>query len=680
MPAAASRVALWAAILLATAAPAAAQLQVQLVASGFNAPIAFVQDPSDPTVQVVVEQAGRVRVLRNGVVQPQDYLNLSGVVACCGEMGLLGLAFAPDYGSSGRVYVNYTRSGDGATVIARFKRSTTNPLQADPSTRFDLVWPSGLPFIAQPFTNHNGGNLMFGPDGFLYIGMGDGGSGSDPLNHAQNPASLLGKMLRINVSVSEADPRGYTLPPNPFLGQAGVLGEIWSFGLRNPWRWSFDAPSRGGTGALIVADVGQAAWEEVNYEPAGAGGRNYGWRNREGAHDHVTSAAPFSQPLVDPVHEYSHADGRSITGGWVYRGSALSAFFRGRYFFADFITSRIWSLGLSILPNGNAAAAGLVEHTAELGAAAANPSSFGVDASGELYVVTYGGSIYRIIPTGAPPPPPPAPTEPPAPPPPPHIARSDSDFDDDGRPDVLWQHDSGFLYVWFMNGANRAGGDFLSPLRVDPAWQMADADDLDGDGQADLVWQHTATGSLYAWFMQGRRLGGGVPLSPAAIDPSWKLSATGDFNRDGATDLLFQQLPSGRLTVWLMNGTSRQAEVSLTPGEIAAGWRVAGTVDFNQDGHIDILWQHASTGALQAWLMDGTSVGELASIAPDNTDPAWRVAAVADFDNDTHADLIWQHQTSGQLRIWFMNGTVQTRSEPLNPGAVDPAWRIAGGK
>jgi glucose/arabinose dehydrogenase len=666
-----------AAILLLPAAPAAAQLQAHLVASGFNAPVAFVQDPSNPAVQVVVEQAGRVRVLVNGVVQPQDYLDLTSAVACCGEMGLLGLAFPPDYAASGRVYVNFTRRPDGATVVARFKRSAANPLQADPSTRVDLVWPNGLAHIPQPFANHNGGNMAFGPDGFLYIGLGDGGSGSDPMHLAQNPGSLLGKMLRINVSVGESDPEGYDVPPNPFLGQPGVLGEIWAFGLRNPWRWSFDDPSRGGTGALVIADVGQSAWEEVNYEPAGAGGRNYGWRNREGAHDHVTSLPPFSTPLVDPIHEYSHAVGGSITGGFVYRGAGLGAVFRGRYFFGDFVSSRIWSLGLNV-QGGGATAGTLIEHTAELGVAATNPSSFGVDAAGELYVVSYSGAIHRLALANAPPAPPAPP--PGGPPPPPDFARSNADFDGDDRPDVLWQHEDGFLHVWFMNGASRAGGGFFQPLRVDPSWSIADADDFNGDRQADLVWQHEPSGALYVWFMQGTRLVSGQPLSPGTVDPTWRLAATGDFDRDGEVDLLFQEPASSRLVVWLMNGTSRQSDVPLSPAQIDAGWRVAGTADFNHDRHIDILWQHTPTGALLAWLMDGTSVGEVASVTPDNTDAAWRVAALADFDGDSHADLVWRHESTGDLRIWFMNGTVRTESGPLTPGQVDPAWRIAGAK
>jgi glucose/arabinose dehydrogenase len=387
------------------AVPAGAQLKATVVVTGLDRPVAFVQNPADPTMQVVVQQSGRIRVVRNGVLGA-DFLDLTAETAANGERGLLGFAFAPDYAASGRVFASFTnRAGD--SVIARFTRMAADPLRADPSTRFDLAWPDGARVIAQPFANHNGGNIVFGPDGFLYIGLGDGGSGDDPFHNAQNPLSLLGKMLRIDVAVPDSDPKGYRVPAsNPFAGRADVLAEIWAMGLRNPWRWSFDNPARGGTGALVIADVGQGAWEEIDYEPAGAGGRNYGWRNREGGHVHVNTVPAFSQPLVDPIFEYSHSTGQSITGGVVYRGAALGTSFRGRYFFADFVSSRVWSLALSVNGATREATAGtLTEHTAELGAAAASPSSFGVDAAGELYLVSYAGTVYKLsLASGEPPP------------------------------------------------------------------------------------------------------------------------------------------------------------------------------------------------------------------------------------------------------------------------------------
>jgi glucose/arabinose dehydrogenase len=391
------------ALFLLAASPAYAQLQGQIYASGFTSPVAFVQDPTDRSVQFVVEQGGRIRVVRSGVVLSTDFLNLTGSVLTGGERGLLGLAFAPDYASSGRFYVNFTnRDGNGNTVIARFLRSS-NPLVANASSRFDLQLDGVQRFIAQPYTNHKGGHLAFGPDGYLYIGMGDGGSGNDPEHRAQDPNTLLGKMLRIDVNVNDGDPResfGYRVPPdNPFVSSA-PRDEIWAFGLRNPWRYTFDDVARGGTGALVIGDVGQSAREEIDYEPRGARGRNYGWRNREGTlvNTNVNSPAPpYPIPLTDPIFEYGRGDGVSITGGFVYRGSRL-ANYRGRYFFADY-SGRVWSLALTIDGAGDARASDRREHTAELGGNAVLGliSSFGVDADGELYIVNYSnGRIVRL--------------------------------------------------------------------------------------------------------------------------------------------------------------------------------------------------------------------------------------------------------------------------------------------
>jgi glucose/arabinose dehydrogenase len=390
----------------------AQQLRTRLHSSGFTLPIAFVQDPADRTVQLVVQQNGRVRVVRAGSVVATDFIDLSAAIVSGGEQGLLGLAFPRDGAASGRFFVNFTnRAGD--TVVARLRRSA-DPLVADPGSRFDLRWGGGggPAFIAQPFANHNGGNLAFGPDGYLYIGLGDGGSGDDPGHRSQTPSELLGKMLRVDVSVPDSHPSGYEIPAdNPFVRGVPVAArpEIWSFGLRNPWRYSFDDPARGGTGALLIGDVGQNRFEEVDYEPAGRGGRNYGWRNREGAHDNVSSRPPAYLPLTEPIHEYGRDSGASITGGLVYRGSALPASFRGRYFFADYISGRVWSIALTIDGSSEARASDLVEHTAALSNSGTlgNISSFGVDADGELYMVGYStGRVLKIIgPPTAPAPP-----------------------------------------------------------------------------------------------------------------------------------------------------------------------------------------------------------------------------------------------------------------------------------
>jgi glucose/arabinose dehydrogenase len=383
--------------------PIAAQAQLRsqvVVSSGLSSPVALVPDPAFANVMYVVEQGGLVKVLRDGILEATPFLDLRSLTSASGERGLLGMAFAPD--ASGRVFFNYTNL-TGDTVVARYTRTPVNPLVADPATRLDLRWPSGDRVIRQPFANHNGGHLAFGPDGYLYIGLGDGGSGNDPNNNAQGPATLLGKMLRIDVGVADGDTTGYRVPAgNPFLDQQPItaMEEIWDVGLRNPWRYSFDDFGAGATGALIIGDVGQGSREEIDYEPRGAGGRNYGWRIREGrvATPNVQATTPAFVPLIDPIFDYGRSDGRAITGGYVYRGQALGSAYRGRYFFADSETARVWSLGLSVdAASGEAIVTNVIEHTAELGGTLGPIVSFGRDLQGELYLVSINGSIRKIL-------------------------------------------------------------------------------------------------------------------------------------------------------------------------------------------------------------------------------------------------------------------------------------------
>ena len=377
------------------------QMRTEVVAEGLSNPVAFVADPADPSTFYVVEQRGTIRTVRHRAVEPTLFLDLRASVNAGGERGLLGLAFAPDAIESRRFYVNFTNL-DGHTVVARFTRRADG--QVDLNSRFDLQWPTGRRFIEQPFSNHNGGHLAFGPDGYLYVGMGDGGSGGDPMHLAQHPNSLLGKMLRIDVNVPDSDPRGYRIPEdNPFLDRQPIaaLPEIWSFGLRNPWRYNFDDWTRGGTGALVIADVGQNAREEVNWEPRGSGGRNYGWRLREGRQTADTRQPAAYLPLSEPIHDYPRSDGMSITGGYVYRGTALDPMFNGRYFFADYVAGRVFSIGLHLDEHQEATAADHLELTQLLGGTSELGliSSFGVDAEGELYIVSYSrGRILKIVP------------------------------------------------------------------------------------------------------------------------------------------------------------------------------------------------------------------------------------------------------------------------------------------
>lgn len=392
---------------------ASAQLAAQMIHSGIGGIVAFVEDPVLPGTFYLAQLSGRIDVLQDGNVLPTPFLDLTDVVEAGIEQGLLGMAFAPDAATSGRVFVNFI-DATGATVIARFAKREDNPLVADPATRFDLVWSPGVDSISRPGSNHHGGHLAFGPDGYLYIGLGDGGPGIDPFNHAQNPDSLLGKMLRIDVNVASDDPKGYRIPPdNPFLPYP-VLPEIWDFGLRNPWRYSFDNPALGGTGALIIGDVGEQSREEVNYEPAGRGGRNYGWRMREGSipTPNVPPTTPAFLPLTEPLFDYPRPPtvGQSVTSGYVYRGSLLPDQFKGRYFAADFISGTVVSVSLSVNPvTHDASVTGIFDHTAELGGEALGRIvSFGEDRAGELYMVRIDppGAVFKIVPrSGAPSPP-----------------------------------------------------------------------------------------------------------------------------------------------------------------------------------------------------------------------------------------------------------------------------------
>jgi glucose/arabinose dehydrogenase len=390
--------------LTAAASIADAQIRAETIATGLRNPVAVVADPTDPATLLVVEQAGLIRVVLDGAVLPTPFLDLRAAISSGGERGLLGLALAPDYAESRRLFVNFTdRNGD--TVVARFRRRVDDRLTADPESRFDLQWPDGRRVVEQPFANHNGGHLAFGPDGYLYIGLGDGGSGGDPFDNAQNPRTLLGKMLRIDVGVADDDPRGYRVPEdNPFVDgdPIAALAEIWAFGLRNPWRYSFDDWTRGGTGALTIGDVGQNAREELNFEPRTGGGRNYGWRLREGRQGYDGRTGAAFLPLIEPMHDYGRNLGASVTGGVIYRGAALDPSYNGRYFYADFVSGRIFSLGLHLDPTTSEAAADDVrEHTQALGgnAAAGMVSSYGVDHQGEMLVLNYtAGRVLRIVP------------------------------------------------------------------------------------------------------------------------------------------------------------------------------------------------------------------------------------------------------------------------------------------
>ncbi len=357
-----------AALTLSAPRPAAAAGPVQLrqVLSGLSTPDYLTSARDGSNRLFIVEQAGVIKVLQPGAGQPTVFLDIHTKVLFGGERGLLGLAFHPDFPSNRRFFVNYTRQQDGATVIAEYRASTVDSDVADSAETVILV-------VAQPFANHNGGMIEFGPDGFLYIGMGDGGSGNDPDNRAQNLNDLLGKMLRIDVD----HPAGYSSPPdNPFAGATPGRDEIFAYGLRNPFRFSFDRQ----TGHLYAGDVGQGEAEEIDIITKGG---NYGWRIWEGSS--CTDNDPglcSTSGFVLPIAEYGHTGGRcAVIGGYVYRGAA-GTLPRGSYVYGDLCTGEIF-----ILENG--VPSRLLDSNLSI-------ASFGEDEAGEIYVVGLGGTVHRI--------------------------------------------------------------------------------------------------------------------------------------------------------------------------------------------------------------------------------------------------------------------------------------------
>ena len=373
----------------------AVEITVQQLATGIG-PITSITSAGDSRLFLTV-QTGRIVIFSGGAVQPAAFLDLSAAISCCGERGLLGLAFHPRFSTNRFFFVDYTNAA-GNTVIARYAAFPGNPNAADPASGVTLLT------IPQPFANHNGGQLQFGPDGYLYIGMGDGGSANDPMCNAQKDDTLLGKLLRIDVDQNVSTPPFYGIPStNPFAAPGGPLDEIWAKGLRNPWRFSFDRA----TGDLYIADVGQGAREEIDFQPrASAGGENYGWKVMEGtlcgtggSSGCPPSVPPCNSPAFQaPLYDYPHAGGScsgTVIGGYVYRGAAYPAL-AGNYFYGDYCYGSLFADDQTLAPT------------------VPQLTTFGEDAAGELYLGTETGRLYRLVGPPAPTPPPIATRMPPA--------------------------------------------------------------------------------------------------------------------------------------------------------------------------------------------------------------------------------------------------------------------------
>jgi glucose/arabinose dehydrogenase len=603
-----------------SSAQTAPPIQLETVASGLTAPVGLTGAGDGSNRLFVVLQEGRI-VIHDGVsILPTDFLNITALTSKGGERGLLGLAFHPNYESNRQFFVFYTDL-TGNLVIARYTTLASDPNRA--STPGVIVLSIPHPNHA----NHNGGMLAFGPDGHLYIATGDGGGSFDPENNAQNPSSLLGKILRLNVDSPGSSP------------------QIWATGLRNPWRFSFDRA----TGHAFIGDVGQGTFEEIDLRPATETvAPNYGWDVMEGpACTDGTTTCNSSGLYTPPILHYGRGLGFSVTGGYRYRGARYPQL-NGVYFYGDFGSGRIWGA----LPSG-----GGTWTTTEVLDTTLNISSFGEDDKGELYVVHLGGSIHRVVPAAG-------------------GAFHQGDLNQDGRSDVLWRHQgNGQNSVWLMNGQNIQSGQQLMPVG-DLNWRLEGAADFNGDNRTDLLWRNYATGQNSIWFMNGTAVTQGVFIPPVG-DLSWRIGGTMDFNLDGKPDILWRNYTTGENSIWLMDGIVRTGAVVL-PAVGDTQWTIDATGDFNGDGMADIVWRHYGTGQNSIWLMRMTTL-QAGLLLPPVGDPQWRMEGGGDFNNDGRTDLLWRHYGNGQDSIWYMNGTVLTNGVLIMP-VGDLRWSMAGPK
>ncbi len=607
-----------------------------------------------------MQQNGQIRILNlaTGTLNSTPFLTLNGL-ATTGEQGLLGMAFDPNYATNGKFYLNFTvpggAFGNGVTHVSQFT-VTANRDIADPASERILLT------FDHPQANHNGGWIGFSPRAGdannLYIATGDGGNANDqgeghiePEGNAQNLTTLLGKMLRIHINSAAGTA---TIPPdNPFVTVSGARGEIWALGLRNPFRNSFDRQ----TGEMFIGDVGQDTREEIDVQRATnpTGGENYGWRVREGSvQNPAFPGTPTPPGAIDPIFDYPHSVGQTVIGGYVYRGLQISHL-RGVYVFADYLgpesgsnRGQIFSLNYD-----GTTASNFQNITSQLfptrigGFMLNNPSSLGEDANGELYITDIGnGSVFKIVSTA---------TQPPK-----------SDFNGDGKTDILWQNISGARTIWLMNGTTY--GSTVNLATVATSWSIVGSGDFNGDGKADILWQNTLTGARAIWLMNGTAYSSSVSLGVVAT--SWNIVGSADFNSDGKADILWQNSLTGARAIWLMNRTTYSSSVNLPT--VATSWNIVGSADFNSDGKPDILWQNNATGARTVWLMNGTAYSSNVNLPTVAT--SWNIAGAADFNGDGRADILWQNSLTGARAIWLMNGTTYNRS--VNLGTIVTSWDI----
>lgn len=576
-------------LVIAQGVPAPLTIRLQPVLSGLNLPL-FVTSARDGTKRLfIVQQRGIIRVLQPGETTTTDFINLSSRVSSSGsERGLLGLAFHPQFATNGYFFVNYTRQSDGATIIARY-RAINNNTQGDFNSEVILMT------IAQPFSNHNGGMIAFGPDGHLYIGMGDGGSANDPGARSQNINELLGKMLRITPSTAEPAPNpAYTIPPtNPYAGATPGADEIYAIGLRNPWRWSFD---RGGTNQLWAGDVGQNAIEEISTIGLGF---NYGWRVYEG--NTCTGLDPQmcaggTNPITHtpPVYQYSHTGGRcSVTGGYVYRGTQ-NAFPLGTYVYADYCTGEIFI---------NASNATALLDTTRLS------SSFGEDEDGEIYMTGLGsgtnGTLEKIV-----------------------RAKASADFDGDLRTDVsVLRPSNGVWYIF--NSSNNSVRSLQWALTGD----VPVPEDYDADNITDIAVYRPSTNVWY-YLQSSNSTMGTVPFGSNGDIPTH-----GDYDGDARADIAIYRPSTG---VWWIRRTTNPNNFLVVSFGLSTD--IPTPADYDGDGRYDIGVYRPSDGNWHR-LNSVNGVYNVVTFGLNGDIPTQ-----GDFDGDGRADQAVFRPSTG---IWY---------------------------
>jgi glucose/arabinose dehydrogenase len=656
------------------------------VASGLSVPLFAAAPPGDFDRLFLVEKGGLIKILDlgSGQVLAAPFLDVTNQISASGEQGLLGLAFDPDFVANGRFYVNLINTS-GDTEIRSYQVSAgdanlANPASASLIIRIDQ--PDGV-------TNHKGGWVGFGPDGDLYTSLGDGGGGGDPFNNGQNINTLLGKIIRLNVNGDDfpSDPdRNYAIPPdNPYVGTAGA-DEIYAIGLRNPFRASFDR----GLGAFYIGDVGQGQWEEIDLGQLGA---NYGWNIFEGP-DQFMPGTPTGGSAVPPIYAYDHSVGRAVIGGYVYRGTSEGL--QGQYFFADEVDNRTFTLRF----DGSQWVA--TERTGQISANAGainNPSSFGEDGAGNLYLVDLDGDIFRLTP---------------------NIVSADQADSIQGAAgnDILFggagadmlDGGPGADVMTGGPGADRLvlGSTALTEAQMGIRDQIADYSFAEGDridlsqvlagAFADGTGQpisslvrvtRTATGTFLQIDADGLANGanwvtlaqlGGLQVNNAVrvvLAPSRPVgaiagnarAALGDLNGDGKSDLLWQQ-DNGSPSAWLMNGATPISQTALMAPP--PSWHTKDLGDFNGDGKADLLWQNED-GTPAIWLMNGTvPITQAALPSPPSS---WHVIGADDFNADGRDDILWQHD-DGTPALWLMNGTAPVSQVALI--APPSSWHARG--